>query len=403
MLKLLVMSTLYPNLAQPRHGIFVETRLRQLMASHPVEAVVVAPVPWFPFSDKRFPRYVDSRNIPMVEERHGVTIYHPRYLVIPKIGMLLTPLFLALAFLWQMLAIKRTGYNFDLVDGHYYYPDGVGIALISRLFKVPFTVTARGTDINLIPAYRLPRKMILWAASKAAASITVCAALKDEMAKIGAVKEKINVLRNGVNLELFHPQDRDKCRDKWGIKGKTLLSVGHLIERKGHHLVVAAMRDLPDCNLLIAGDGEEQDALNVLVKQHGLEQRVRFLGALDQNQLSEVYSAVDVMVLASSREGWANVLLESMACGTPVVATNIWGTPEVVATAEAGLLVPERTSGSIAKTVANLFQEYPDREATRRYAELFSWEETCNKLYALLNGLSEANLRKDGSATVEKI
>lgn len=385
MLKLLVMTTLYPNAAQSRHGIFVETRLRHLMAKHPVEAVVVAPVPWFPF---RAERYADSRTIPRVETRHGITVYHPRYLVIPKIGMLLTPLFLALACLWQMLAIRRSGYAFNLVDGHYYYPDGVAIALISRCFKVPFTVTARGTDINLIPTYTWPRKWILWAANKAAASITVCAALKDEMVNMGADKEKINVLRNGVDLDLFHPQDRDLCRSKWGIAGKTLLSVGHLIERKGHHLVVEALRDLPECTLLIAGDGEEQGALNALVKQYGLAQRVRFLGALNQRQLAEVYSAVDIMVLASSREGWANVLLESMACGTPAVATNIWGTPEVVSTSEAGLLVPERTAASIAATVQRLFEAYPDRAMTRRYAEGFSWDETCDRLYDLMTTLA---------------
>lgn len=391
MAKLLVMSTLYPNSAQPRHGIFVETRLRYLLTSRSMDAVVVAPVPWFPFSDERFPRYTDSRKIPLVEVRHGITVYHPRYLVIPKFGMLLTPLFLALAFLWQMLAIRRSGYAFDLVDGHYYYPDGVAIALISRFFKVPFTVTARGTDINLIPQHTLPKKMILWAARKATASITVCAALKDEMVKMGTDATKIHVLRNGVNLDLFTPKDRDECRRRWAIQGKALLSVGHLIERKGHHLIIEAMRELPGYHLLIAGDGEEQERLTALVQQHGLQHRVRFLGALNQQQLSEVYSAVDAMVLASSREGWANVLLESMACGTPVVATDIWGTPEVVSTPEAGRLVSVRSATAIAGEVKNLFADLPDREDTRRYAERFSWDETVDGLVRVFDSMLEAS------------
>jgi glycosyltransferase involved in cell wall biosynthesis len=103
---------------------------------------------------------------------------------------------------------------------------------------------------------------------------------------------------------------------------------------------------------------------------------VSFLGSVAQPQLKEYYNAADAMVLASSREGWANVLLESMACGTPVVASNVWGTPEVVAAPEAGVLMPERTPEGIARALRTLRENYPDHAATRRYAENFSWDAT---------------------------
>ncbi|MBV1889006.1 MAG: glycosyltransferase family 4 protein [Proteobacteria bacterium] len=390
---LLVITTLYPNKIQYRHGIFVETRLRYLLDSGQVNAKVIAPVPWFPFKSKRFSEYAQYVDVPKFEQRNGIDIYHPRYLVIPKIGMLITPFFLALSILLAAKKVKNNGYRYDLIDCHYYYPDGIAVALISKFLGRPFTVTARGTDINLIPEFRLPRRLIVWASKKAAASITVCAALKERMAEIGAEAEKIHVLRNGVNLELFRPMDRERCKQQYQVRRTTLLSVGHLIERKGHDKIIKAMAALPDCDLLIAGGGELDHELKALVVKLGLSQQVRFLGELQQDQLPELYNAVDIMVLASSREGWANVLLESMACGTPVVATNIWGTPEVVNSPAAGVLV-ERTTASIAEGVRLLLENRPNPEDTRKYAEGFSWQNTVsglNELFAILTTGDQAN------------
>jgi glycosyltransferase involved in cell wall biosynthesis len=105
-------------------------------------------------------------------------------------------------------------------------------------------------------------------------------------------------------------------------------------------------------------------------------ERVRFLGSIAHEQLADIYAAADTLILASSREGWPNVLLEAMACGTPVVASNIWGNPEVVAAPDAGVLMSERTENGIAAAVRSLFERLPDRAATRRYSEQFSWDAT---------------------------
>jgi glycosyltransferase involved in cell wall biosynthesis len=397
--KLLVISTLYPNPAQPRHGIFVETRLRHLLADGAVTATVIAPVPWFPFRSSAFAEYSKYRDIPRSETRNGVEVNHPRYLAIPRIGMLLTPFFMAISLWLSARALKRSGKVFDVVDAHYYYPDGVAVALVSRYLGKPFLVTARGTDINLIPEYSLPRRLILWAAEKAAASITVCQALKDRMVELGADPRKIHVLRNGVDLELFRPLDREQCREKYGLDGLTLLSVGHLIERKGHNLVIDALTELPDVRLLIAGDGEEEVGLRQQVEQLDLVDRVTFLGAVGQQELAEIYNAADILVLASSREGWANVLLESMACGTPVVATSIWGTPEVVTTPAAGVLVKVRAGPALAEGVKKLLENYPARGETRAYAERFSWGDTVDGIERILDRLQGQHVIDDGVAS----
>lgn len=375
-MKLLTVSTLFPNPQMPSHGIFVQTRLRYLLASGQVQAKVVAPVGWFPFTHARFGSYGALAAVPSRETRFGIEVTHPRYAVIPKFGMTVAPWLLAQSMKTEIARILDEGYDFDAIDAHYFYPDGVAAILAGRYFNKPVVITARGTDINLIPRHYLPRRMIQWAASHASGIITVCAALKDEMIKLGIDGRQITPLRNGVDLQLFQPGDRAALRASFGLTGFTLLSVGHLIHRKGHDIAIRALPALPDVRLLIAGDGPLRKTLEALAISLQVSDRVLFLGALSQTALTSYYCAADTLILASSREGWANVLLESMACGTPVIASNVWGTPEVVATPDAGVLMTARTPQALVEAVARLRRHYPLTTATRRYAENFSWDAT---------------------------
>jgi len=241
----------------------------------------------------------------------------------------------------------------------------------------------------LIPDYDRPRRLILEAAESAGAIITVCQALKDRLTELGAPAGKITVLRKGVDLKAFRVKDRDVVRARLGVRGFVLASVGHLIERKGHHFAIEALAFLPDATLLIAGSGPERQNLASLASRTGVGDRVRFLGNLDQPSLCDVYNSADALVLASSREGWANVLLEAMACGTPVIGTAVWGTPEVIARPEAGLLLKNRDAKSIVAAVHELRQRLPDRPATRRYAEQFDWQATTDGQLGLFRALTE--------------
>lgn len=376
-IRLITFSTLYPNAAQPTHGVFVENRLRHLVASGQVVSRVVAPVPYFPFKSPRFGRYAEFAAVPAWEERHGLTIRHPRYVLIPKIGMVTAPALMAAAALPAVRAAIRAQGGADVIDAHYLYPDGVAAMMIGRALGLPVVMTARGTDVSLIPNYPLPRAMIRRAAAQAAGIVTVSAALKDALVTLGVDAAKVTVLRNGVDLRLFRPLDRQATRRRLGLEGPTLISVGHLIERKGHHFIVEAMPSLPGFTLLIAGEGPERPHLEELIAKHGLADRVRLLGARPHEELPELYGAADALILASSREGWANVLLEAMACGTPAIGTQIWGNPEVIAKPEAGILMTERSAKGVADAVKALFGvRCPDREATRAYASAFSWDAT---------------------------
>jgi glycosyltransferase involved in cell wall biosynthesis len=226
--------------------------------------------------------------------------------------------------------------------------------------------------------------LILQSIAGAAAVIAVSAALREALIEIGAPSDKITVLRNGVDTTLFRPPaDRAAIRAELGFVGPTLISIGLLIERKGHHRTIAAMTKLPDFSLFIIGEGPERDRLNALIARLGLGKRVRLLGARPHAELPLWYGAADASVLSSSREGWANVLLESMACGTPVVASPIWGNPEVVRAPAAGVITRENSTDGIAEGVRALFAALPAREATREYAEPFNWDATTEGQLAL--------------------
>ena len=376
-MRLLTFSSLYPNATKPHHGIFVETRLRQLLGSHPIEARVMAPVPWFPFTHERFGDYARQARIPRQEVRQGIAIEHPRYPLIPKFGMNLAPWGMALACLPLLRAQIRNGQDFDLIDAHYFYPDGVAATLLGHWLKKPVIITARGSDLNLLPHHPIPRRLIQRAAQRAAHLITVSGALKEVLVQLGADANKITVLRNGVDLTLFQPTEREKTRRQLALTTHPLLvSVGNLVPGKGHDLVIRAIEPLEPFQLLIIGSGPEQQNLERLVQQLNLDQRVQFKTHLPQAELAKYYSAADALVLASASEGWANVLLESLACGTPVISTAVGGSPELITAPEAGRLVQERTPQALTQAIQDLFAHLPDREDTRRFASRFNWEET---------------------------
>ena len=388
-LSLLTFTTLYPNLARPNHGVFVENRLRHLVATGRARATVLAPVAWFPGGAR-----VGRPPAPREETRHGLKILHPRFLAPPRIGMRVLPHLLYASAARALASLLASGATFDAIDAHYFYPDGVAAVWLGRRFNLPVVVTARGSDITQFPDYTAPRRMILAAAAEAAAVITVSAGLRDALVELGADATKITVLRNGVDLAAFTPRDRTQARAAHGVTGQTAISVGALIERKAHHLTIEAIASLPGWTLLIAGEGPEHAALVAYAKNLGVADRVRLLGSVPHAELATLFSAADLSILASSREGWANVLLESMACGTPVVASPIPGNPEVVQTRDAGLIAPTRTGAGIASAILDLTSAMPDRAATRRYAERFGWEETSAGQLAILKREARSFLKK---------
>jgi glycosyltransferase involved in cell wall biosynthesis len=331
---------------------------------------------------------------PQRETRHDIDVLHPRYALPPKVGMTVAPLLLALGARAALRRVRDEGFDFDVIDAHYCYPDGVAAALLSKWFERPLTITARGSDINLIARFPLPRRLMRWAAQQASACIGVSAALVEAMRDAGLPGDRLLTLRNGVDLSRFRPLDPATARTGLGLQGSPLLlSVGNLIPLKGHELCISALallrRDHPQARLVIVGAGPERERLRAQAAGLRVGDAVLLAGTVSHEALANWYSAADLLLLASSREGWPNVLLEAMACGTPALATRVGGTREIITCPAAGLLLAERSAEAIAAAVTMALARPPDRAAVRLHAEQFGWEPTSRAQIDLFGRLAQ--------------
>ncbi len=395
-MRILTFTNLYPSAVLPRHGIFVEHRLRQLVSSGAIDARVVAPIPWVPFKSRVFGQYAAFSGVPRTEQRHGVHIHRPRFLAVPKLTSWLNPYSMAIGALSTVRALQAER-DFEVIDAHFVYPDGAAAILLGKWLGKPVVVSARGTDMHTFPQYRVPRRWIKWVLREAAALVSVSAALGDSLRALGAPAEKVSVLRNGVDLNLFAPGDRAALRAELGLRGPLLLSVGHLVPDKGHHLVIEALADLPQMNLAIVGEGPMRGELQSRAESLGVGERIVWVGNVEQQKLVKFYGAADITVLASRAEGMPNVLLESIACGTPVISSDVGGAGEVVTSEDAGILLRERSAGAIAEAVRALMQSPRDASRVRKHGEQFSWSATTAGLVALFERVTQPCFRSSSS------
>lgn len=375
-LRVLTFTSLFPSEARPRHGIFVENRLQHLRRDCAVDARVVAPVPWFPFSGQAFGSYGRFAATPRRAVRAaGLQVSYPRYLMLPKVGVALQPDSMARAAHADIRSLIAGGWQPELIDAHYLYPDGVAAALLAQRLGLPFVMTARGTDVNVIAQQPGPGQRIRDAAARAAAVIAVSQPLKDKLVALGVERAKINVLRNGVDTDLFRLEDRGAARAALGLPadGAIAASVGNLVPEKGQALAIEALRVLPDLRLVIVGDGPLRRELAAQAARAGVASRVEFRGVMPQSDLSRLYAASDVLLLTSQREGWPNVVLEAMACGTPVVAFDVGAVREMITSTLTGRIVAERDAAALAAAAAAVLASPVPRQAIRDHAAQYDW------------------------------
>lgn len=376
-MKALVFTSLYPNNMWPQQGVFIKERMTHFARLKDCEVKVVAPVPYYP-PVKLGTRWKFSQ-VATHEVRDGLDVYHPRYFMTPNIGMTLYGISMFLAVLPLVRRI-REDFDFDVIDAHFLYPDGFAAVLLGKVLNRPVVVSARGTDLNLYPSMPLIKPLLRFTLRHADQAIAVCQALGDVMLQCGIDTKKITVIPNGVDTEKFRRMPQHEARALVGlpVEARIVLSVGSLIPRKGVHLVIKALkkvRDLSglDLHYVVIGEGSFRVELEQLAQSLGLADRVHFQGEVPHHQLHAWYSAADVFCLASNREGWPNVILESMACGTPVVATAVWGTPEIIRSDHVGRLT-QRNEEAIFETLLRCLETQWDSSAIHEYACRYTWD-----------------------------
>jgi len=390
-LRVLTLSSLFPDVHRPNFGIFVERQTLGLAALEGIELQVVAPVGLPPFPLRLHPHFSGRGRLPSVESWKGLKVHRPAFPHLPGPGMRLAPLMMARRLLPLFRSI-RADFPFDIIDTEYFWPDGPAAVALGRALNVPVSIKARGSDIHLWGKRGFSRRQLVEAGQAADGMLAVSAALKRDMTALGLPEEKIQVHYTGVDLDRFVIADRSIGKAALGLSGPLVLAVGYLIERKGQDIVVEAMRHLPEASLILIGDGPARPALEARIAQAGLESRVRLAGSVPHQDLPRWFAAADVSVLPSASEGLANVWVESLACGTPIVIADVGGAREVVDNPAAGRIV-ERSPHAVADAIRELLLSPAPRDATRQTATRFTWSANAEALAKHLSELVQRHQR----------
>ena len=382
----LVLSTLYPNPVNPRFGTFVARSLEALAKRGDWRVTLVNPIGLPPLA---LGRYRPLADLPEVAEEGGITVHRPRFTLIPRIGARRNAAAIARAVL-PLAKRLHAETPFDLIDAQFFFPDGPAAAQIAQAMGLPLSIKARGSDISFWGEQDFARVQMLDAARAATGLLAVSRDLAGQMAAMGMDESKITVHYTGLDRDRFRPLEHTQLRAQLSRElgfampdnAPLLASVGALIERKGQGIAIAALKAIPGARMVLVGKGEDEARLRALAASEGVAERVHFAGSVDHDLMPLILSAADVMVLPTVSEGLANAWVEALACGTPVVTTDVGGARELITSDTAGRLLAERTPAAVAQAVNAILNAPPPREAVAALTEHFSWDANAAALAA---------------------
>jgi teichuronic acid biosynthesis glycosyltransferase TuaC len=399
---LVLASHLFPNYKNLNAAPPVVEQLRYLQRY--CDIMVLVPHPWVPPAVGKLSRkWQQYAQLPDEETVAGIKVLHPRRLVIPKVNSWAWMTISVTLSYWRFLShhLRFTDspfHRFTHIEGHFALPDGFAAAFLGRQFGKPSIIHVRGTDVHTIPQQSaLLRFLTAWALRHADAIRAVSSDLAERAVKLMDTEKRRNgetetvkklwVIPNGVDLNKFRLMERQEVKRQLGLDDdkRYLLYVGRLVAVKGLDLLLDAFAQLVqhqrEVELVLVGDGAERHVLAQRVTTLGIRDKVHFVGAQPHERIVLWMNAGDVLCLPSRKEGFGAVLIESLACGTPVVATSVGGIPEIVTDGQVGRLVHSRDPREMAACIEEVLETPWDRQQLRDYvAERFSFEVVTRKL-----------------------
>jgi glycosyltransferase involved in cell wall biosynthesis len=385
MVKVVLITRMFPNEIEPYSGMFVYEQAYELAKR--TELTVINPVDRYP-SLRRYRDLNRKREaIPRYRRFEGFRVYSPDYWYLPKLQAKYAHWNLALT---VASAIMREARESQLIHIHNAMPDAFAGAVAGRILAKPVVVTCHGSDINIWASAEHPRSrsLITRGLMSARCVIAVSNALKEKIKKLGISEHKIRVIGNGHDPDMFFPMDRTECRRKSGLPLDKMvyLSVGALKPVKGFSALISAYGQLKRLGLdfvaYIVGEGEERDHLASQIRHLGLEETVSLQGALPRKDVAEWMNAADFLVVSSVSEGMPCAVIESLACGTPVLSTPVGGIPEIL-NPSVGLIGEGLTETALVDVIRRGIHSRFTNGKIAEYARQFKWEYVANQVSQL--------------------
>ncbi|MFN9497463.1 MAG: glycosyltransferase [Erythrobacteraceae bacterium] len=381
----LSLTTLYPNAVNPRFGTFVARSMEALAKRGDWRVTLVNPIGLPPLA---LGRYRPLADLPATSTEGGITIHRPHFTLIPRIGARRNAAAIARAAL-PLMQVIHAETPIDLIDAQFFFPDGPAAAIIAKAMGLPLSIKARGSDISFWGEQGFARQQMVDAAKAATGLLAVSHDLAGQMAVMGMDAGKITVHYTGLDRDRFRPLEHTQLRSQLSRElgfalpdnAPLIACIGALIERKGQGIAITALNDIPGARLVLVGKGADEARLRALAVSEGVETRVFFAGSVDHDLMPLILSAADVMVLPTVAEGLANAWVEALACGTPVVTSDVGGAREIITCDTAGRLV-DRNPEAVAAGINAVLNAPPPRDAVAALTAHFSWEANAATLAA---------------------
>jgi teichuronic acid biosynthesis glycosyltransferase TuaC len=404
-LRVLTVTRIFPNQVEPLACAFARQLLSAL--SRRCEVEVLAAIPYLAGSSLLGDRTRPGRltRVPDHEEIDGIHVEHPRVPYLPGVASLpaLAPMNAPLYLAGLLPHVRKLRGRFDVVLGTYLYPDACAAAALARMLGLPYVIKTHGTDVNVVSEWTSIRPILGPVLRSAAWSIGVSAPMVDTLVRLGAPEDRTVLLGNGVDRGLFHPIDKGEARRALGLPedGRLIVYVGRLEEAKGLRELGEAFEAITfagaqrgageKLHLALVGEGSlgpELAALAGRVNAFG-KGRMLLVSGKPLPEVARYVGASDLLALPSYNEGTPNVVLEALACGTPVVATSVGGIPDVVTHGKTGVLVPPRDAEALTAGILEALGHSWDTGAIVASAPA-SWDESAARLHAMLTSATQA-------------